>query len=131
MSTTPWLIALPRLHGRFHRIRNTLQCRFPPGADRILALSLRSIRFPKSNRSHGGPEMTAYRDRLIRAIKLDPELYEEVEADHGANGQALLTVVLSSLAAGVGGALSGGWYGILLNTLVALAGWVVWAFLSY
>jgi hypothetical protein len=75
--------------------------------------------------------MTAYRDRLIRAIKLDPELYEEVEADHGANGQALLTVVLSSLAAGVGGALSGGWYGIFLNTLVALAGWVVWAFLSY
>jgi hypothetical protein len=75
--------------------------------------------------------MTAYRDRLIRAIKLDPELYEEVEADHGANGQAALTVLLSSLAAGVGGALSGGWMGILLNTLFALGGWVVWAFLSF
>ncbi|HKP97397.1 MAG TPA: hypothetical protein VJ385_16750 [Fibrobacteria bacterium] len=75
--------------------------------------------------------MTAYRDRLIRAIKLDPELYEEVEADPTANGQAVLTVVLSSLAAGVGGALSGGWYGLLLHTLVALIGWVVWAFLSF
>lgn len=75
--------------------------------------------------------MTAYRDRLFRAIKLDPDLYEEVEADHTANGQAVLTVVLSSLAAGVGGALSGGWYGLLLHTVVALVGWVVWAFLSY
>jgi hypothetical protein len=75
--------------------------------------------------------MTAYRDRLLRAIKLDPELYEEVEADKAASGQAALTVVLSSIAAGVGGAISGGWYGLLLHTLVALVGWVVWAFLSY
>ncbi|MDB5051010.1 MAG: hypothetical protein JWO30_4081, partial [Fibrobacteres bacterium] len=67
----------------------------------------------------------------FRAVKLDPELYEEVEADHTANGQAVLTVVLSSLAAGVGGALSGGWYGLFLHTMAALIGWVVWAFLSY
>ncbi len=75
--------------------------------------------------------MTAYRDRLFRAMKLDPDLYEEVEADHTANGQAALTVLLSSLAAGVGGVLSGGWYGLMLNTIVALVGWVVWAFLCY
>lgn len=75
--------------------------------------------------------MTAYRDRLFRAIKLDPGLYEEVEADHEASGQATLTVILSSLAAGVGGALSGGWYGLFLHTVVAMVGWVVWAFLSY
>jgi hypothetical protein len=75
--------------------------------------------------------MTAYRDRLIRAIKLDPELYEEVETDHTASGQAALTVVLSSFAAGVGGAISGGWNGLFLHTAVALIGWIVWAFLSY
>ncbi|MDQ3002534.1 MAG: hypothetical protein M3Y08_14895 [Fibrobacterota bacterium] len=75
--------------------------------------------------------MTAYRDRLIQAIKLNPELYEEVEADRSANGQAVLTVVLSSLSAGVGGGLSGGWYGLILHTLVAMLGWVMWAFLSY
>jgi len=75
--------------------------------------------------------MTAYHDRLFRAIKLDPDLYEEVEADHTANGQAAVTVILSSLAAGIGGAVSGGWYGLFLNTVVALVGWVVWAFLSY
>jgi hypothetical protein len=75
--------------------------------------------------------MTAYHIRIFRAMKLDPELYEEVEADRGANPQAVLTVLLSSLAAGAGGALSGGWYGVFLNTSVALVGWVVWAFLSF
>jgi hypothetical protein len=75
--------------------------------------------------------MTAYRDRLLRAIKLEPELYEEVESDRSASGQAALTVVLSSLAAGVGGAVGGGWIGLGANTLVALLGWVVWAFLSF
>lgn len=75
--------------------------------------------------------MSAYRDRLLRAIKLDPELYEEVEADKTATGQAILTVALSSLAAGVGGAISGGWYGLLVNSTMAVAGWVVWAVLSY
>jgi hypothetical protein len=64
-------------------------------------------------------------------MKLDPEVYEEVEADRRATGQAVLTVVLSSLAAGAGGALSGGWYGVVLNSIVALVGWVVWAFLSF
>jgi len=64
-------------------------------------------------------------------MKLEPELYEEVEADRTANGQAILTVVLSSLAAGVSGAVSGSYKGLLLHTGVALLGWVVWAFLSY
>lgn len=75
--------------------------------------------------------MSVYRDRVLRAIKLDPELFEEVESDAAANGQAVMTVALSSLAAGVGGAISGGWYGLLVNSLVAVVGWVVWAFLSY
>ncbi|MEO6096817.1 MAG: YIP1 family protein [Fibrobacteria bacterium] len=75
--------------------------------------------------------MTAYHIRVFRAMKLDPQLYEEVEADPGANLQAVLTVLLSSLAAGVGGALSGGWFGVFLNTATALVGWIIWAFLSF
>ncbi len=74
--------------------------------------------------------MTAYRDRLVRAVKLDPELYEEVEADHTANGQAILTVVLASLAAGVNG-ISGGYMGLIVHTTVALVGWFIWAYLSF
>lgn len=75
--------------------------------------------------------MSSYGNRIFRAMRLDPELYEEVEADKAANGQAVLTVVLSSLSAGVSGAISGGYYGLVLHTLVALLGWVVWAFLSF
>lgn len=75
--------------------------------------------------------MGKYVERLIRACKLDPDLYEEVEADPSANGQAVLTVALSSIAAGFGGSLSGGVYGLLLHIVVALGGWYIWAFLSY
>lgn len=75
--------------------------------------------------------MSSYSSRLFRAIKLDPELYEEVEADRSATGQAILTVVLASLAAGIGGQLSGSLYGLTLHTLVTMVGWYIWAFLSF
>ena len=41
-------------------------------------------------------------NRVFRAIKIDIELYEEVEKDKSATIQAGAVVVLSSLAAGVG-----------------------------
>ena len=41
---------------------------------------------------------------MIRAATLDVNLYEEVEADTTATGQAMLVVVLSSVAAGIGSA---------------------------
>ena len=41
-------------------------------------------------------------DRIFRAIKIDQDLYEEVEHDKSATIQAAGVVVLSSLAAGVG-----------------------------
>lgn len=41
-------------------------------------------------------------ERMLGAIRLDPNLCEEVEADTEANGQALAVVVLASLAAGIG-----------------------------
>src|SRR5262249_909587 len=44
----------------------------------------------------------SFLQRLIGAMALDPAIYEEVEADRGATGQALAVVVLSSLAAGIG-----------------------------
>ena len=46
--------------------------------------------------------MNSFKGRIIRAAKLDVHLYEEVEADTGAMGQAMGVVVLSSIAAGVG-----------------------------
>jgi hypothetical protein len=70
-------------------------------------------------------------ERMIRAAKLDASLYEEVEADRGALGQATAVVVLASLAAGFGAFARGGVGGFLFGTIAALAGWYVWAFLTY
>ncbi len=75
--------------------------------------------------------MTNFRDRIIRAAKLDVHLYEEVEADRGAMGQAMAIVVLSSVAAGVGSIARGGLGGILMGTVAALIGWYIWAYLTY
>lgn len=70
-------------------------------------------------------------ERMIRAAKLDASLYEEVEADLGAMGQATAVVVLASVAAGIGASGSGGLGGLIVATVAALAGWYIWAFLTY
>ena len=75
--------------------------------------------------------MTNFLDRMLRAAKLDVNLYEEVEADTGAMRQAIGVVVLSSIAAGIGSIATGGLGGILMGTIAALIGWFVWAFLTY
>ena len=46
--------------------------------------------------------MNNFLSRVYRAIKIDADLYEEVENDKSATLQAGIVVVLSSLAAGVG-----------------------------
>lgn len=75
--------------------------------------------------------MSIFTDRIIRAAKLDVSLYEEVEADGSAMQQALVVVVLSSVAAGIGSFSVSGFGGLLLGTLSALAGWIIWAYLTY
>jgi hypothetical protein len=70
-------------------------------------------------------------DRMIRAARLDASLYEEVEADTTATGQAAIVVVASSLAAGLGSMFGVGLGGLILATTSALIGWVVWAVLIY
>ncbi len=75
--------------------------------------------------------MVSLKDRIIRAAKLDVNLYEEVEADKGAFGQAMTVVVLSSIAAGIGSIAKGGLGGIFIGTIAALIGWYLWAYLTY
>jgi hypothetical protein len=68
---------------------------------------------------------------MIRAAKLDANLYEEVEADQGAMGQAMGVVVLAGVAAGIGSFATGGLSGTVVGTIGALVGWYIWAFLTY
>jgi hypothetical protein len=75
--------------------------------------------------------MASFQDRIIRAAKLDVHLYEEVEADKGAMGQAMAVVVLASIAGGIGSPAGLGLGGILIGTIAALVAWYIWAFLTY
>ncbi len=70
-------------------------------------------------------------NRTFRAAKLDVSLYEEVEADKTAMRQAMLVVILSGIAAGVGSVSRGGTLGVALGTVMALAGWYIWALIIY
>ncbi len=75
--------------------------------------------------------MASIQERMIRAARLDPQLYEEVEADQAAMGQAMGVVILSGVAAGIGSFSNGGLLGTVTGTIAALAGWYIWAFLTY
>ena len=69
--------------------------------------------------------------RMIRAARLDASLYEEVERDKTAIGQAMTVVILAAVAAGLGSARNTGLPGLVAVTLAALAGWFFWSFLVY
>jgi len=75
--------------------------------------------------------MQNYMDRMVRAAKLDVNLYEEVEADKGAMGQAMGVVVLSSVAAGIGSIGTMGIKGIVIGAITAIIAWYVWAYMTY
>ncbi len=74
-------------------------------------------------------------NRMVRAARLDVTLYEEVEADETATGQAALVVLVVGLVGGfhpaarptaamlIAGMIGGG--------IAALLGWVIWAYLAY
>jgi hypothetical protein len=78
-------------------------------------------------------------NRMIRAAKLDVSLYEEVEKDKTVTNQALLVVVIASICAGIGRAISGHLIsgieglvtGLVVGLVVSLVGWLIWSFITY
>jgi hypothetical protein len=80
--------------------------------------------------------MTTFAHRLLGASVLDVDTYEEVEADRSATWQALVVVVASSLAGGIGasGVLHDGHAAIaniFLRSIIALMAWAAWALLVF
>jgi hypothetical protein len=69
--------------------------------------------------------------RIIRALLLDINLYEEVENDKSSIWQSMVVVFLASLAAGVYTYNLGGVKGLIVGTVLAFAGWIVMSFLIY
>jgi len=70
-------------------------------------------------------------DRMIGASRLDVHIFEEVEADTSATRQALSVVLLVALATGVASMSTVGLRGLILGVVVAVAGWVIWAWIVY
>lgn len=75
----------------------------------------------------------SFTQRLIGAVALDAAIYEEVEADASATGQALAVVVLSSLAAAFGSRGLGGTtvQGAVFIGIVSLLAWATWALVVF
>ncbi len=74
--------------------------------------------------------MNPFVNRMIRAARLDPHLFEEVEKDTSATGQAVGVVVLSAIAAGIG-AKGGDFGGLLIGSVIALISWYIWAYITF
>jgi hypothetical protein len=77
--------------------------------------------------------MSLYAYRLLGAAMLDAGMYEGIEADRKTTVQALATVVLASLAAGIG---AGEYLGTRLVTLVSVSAvavltWSAWAMIIF
>ena len=72
-------------------------------------------------------------DRIVGALRLDAETYEEIEADEKATGEAAFIVVASALVAAAGYALRvGGLIDIgLLGLIAELVGWAVFAWFAW
>lgn len=75
--------------------------------------------------------MATFPERIIRAAKLDTRIYEEVEANPAALNQAVLVVILSSLALGVVSVGRPDSPGLLAGTAFALIAWFLWAYITY
>jgi len=72
-----------------------------------------------------------YLEKLYRAVILDSELYEEVEADKSLTRQALMTVALVAIIEGIfslGVQDQGLFLGLSQSIFGSITRWVIWAF---
>jgi len=78
-------------------------------------------------------------DRMMRAARLDVNLYEEVEADLGATSQAATVVGIVALCGGIGSATGlamTGEVGLAVGAFIggivfAFIGWIAWSYITY
>lgn len=68
--------------------------------------------------------------RMIGAARLDVNTYEEVERDTSATQQALIVVILASIAGGIG-SLDDGGIGLIGGVIGGVVQWAVLAFVCY
>jgi hypothetical protein len=75
--------------------------------------------------------MASFGERVVGAMRLDANTFEEVERDPTAMGQAAGVIALSAVSVGLGNMYYGGISGIVWQVIIALIGYVVWSVLVW
>lgn len=84
-------------------------------------------------------DFNAMINRVIRAAKLDVNFYNEAEADTSLNQEALIVVILVSIAGGIGAFLGGviggnigfAFLGLILAVVIGIVNYYIWAYVTY
>ena len=74
--------------------------------------------------------MSLFLNRIFRVVKIDPDVFNEIQKDKNATISAAIVVVISSTAAGIGAA-SLGTSNFILAPIFSLISWFVWAYVVY
>jgi hypothetical protein len=74
--------------------------------------------------------ISLFLNRIFRSVKIDPEVFNEVQKDKNATLSAAIVVILSSSAAGIGAASLGA-SNFILAPIFSLISWFVWAYIVY
>lgn len=69
----------------------------------------------------------SFLERVLGVIRLDAAVFDEVEHDPSAMGQAALVIALAALAQGVGGITSGGVAALIGGLMAGFLGWFLGA----
>ena len=69
-------------------------------------------------------------NRVFRSIKIDPDVYDEVQKDKTATLSAAIVVVISSLAAGIAAKQLGA-SSFIFAPILSRVSWFVWAYIVY
>ena len=71
--------------------------------------------------------ISLFLNRIFRVVKIDPDVFNEIQKDKNATISAAIVVVISSTAAGIGAA-SLGTSNFILAPIFSLISWFVWAY---
>ena len=70
-------------------------------------------------------------DRVVGAMRLDENTFEDVERDPTAIGQAVGVIVLAAVSAGIGNIWWGGITGILQGALMSVLSFLIWSLIVW
>jgi hypothetical protein len=70
-------------------------------------------------------------DRVVGAMKLDPNAFEDVERDTTAIGQSVGVIVLAAVSAGIGNVYYGGLTGIVSGAVLSVISFLIWSLIIW